>query len=140
MSLITRRSFPTNLSQALLASKPSSYSKTTSARRVCLLHGNSTACSRNSYYLGKTVNHQFAKELLVGFAGGEVDKLAETHGMNEYDKFEAHRHAKKKAEELYGEKPIFNGFCTGVDMKQTKVNMLIRSTTTRTNSKVASSS
>ena len=31
---------------------------------------------------GKVVNHQFAKELLAGFVGGEVDKLAETHGMN----------------------------------------------------------
>ena len=29
---------------------------------------------------GKPVSHQFAKELLAGFAGGEVDKLAETHG------------------------------------------------------------
>ena len=47
------------------------------------------------------VNHQFAKELLAGFVGGEVDKLAETHGMNEYDKFEAHRHAKQSAENMY---------------------------------------
>lgn len=30
--------------------------------------------------LGKPVSHAFAKELLAGFAGGEVDKLAETHG------------------------------------------------------------
>lgn len=30
--------------------------------------------------LGKPISHQFAKELLAGFAGGEVDKLAETHG------------------------------------------------------------
>ena len=33
-------------------------------------------CSRE----GKPVSHQFAKELLAGFAGGEIDKLAETHG------------------------------------------------------------
>ncbi|MCJ1448233.1 MAG: hypothetical protein MMC23_008747 [Stictis urceolatum] len=50
---------------------------------------------------GKVVNHQFAKELLAGFVGGEVDKLAETHGMNEYDKIEAHRRAKQNASELY---------------------------------------
>lgn len=31
---------------------------------------------------GKTVNHQFAKELLAGFAGAEADKLAETKGMD----------------------------------------------------------
>ena len=29
---------------------------------------------------GKPVSHAFAKELLAGFAGGEVDKLAETKG------------------------------------------------------------
>ena len=51
--------------------------------------------------LGKTVNHAFAKELLAGFAGGEVDKLAETHGMNEYDKLEAHHKAKKNAQNMY---------------------------------------
>ncbi|KAL9126726.1 MAG: hypothetical protein Q9217_004271 [Psora testacea] len=50
---------------------------------------------------GNTVNHAFAKELLAGFVGGEVDKLAETHGMNEYDKFEAHRNAKQSAENMY---------------------------------------
>ena len=32
-------------------------------------------------HAGKPVSHQFAKELLAGFAGGEIDKLAETHGM-----------------------------------------------------------
>jgi hypothetical protein len=50
---------------------------------------------------GKTVDHQFAKELLAGFVGGKVDKLVETHGMNEYDKYEAHKHAKKHAEQFY---------------------------------------
>ena len=53
--------------------------------------------------LGKTVSHAFAKELLAGFVGGEVDKLAETKGMNEYDTFEAKRHAKKGAERMYDE-------------------------------------
>lgn len=31
-------------------------------------------------HAGKPVSHAFAKELLAGFAGGEIDKLAETHG------------------------------------------------------------
>lgn len=51
--------------------------------------------------IGNTVNHAFAKELLAGFVGGEVDKLAETHGLNEYDKIQAQRHAKQGAENMY---------------------------------------
>ena len=50
---------------------------------------------------GKVVKHALAKEILAGFAAGEVDKLAETHGMNEYDKFEARHKAKKNAEQMY---------------------------------------
>ena len=69
-------------------------------------------------HTGKAVNHQFAKELLAGFAGGEIDKLAETHGagstslalmtsakinlgMNEYDKLRAHHQAKEKSRDLF---------------------------------------
>jgi hypothetical protein len=52
-------------------------------------------------YLGKTVNHQFAKEMLVGLAGAEVDKLFETKGLDFLDKEEAKRHAKQQAEHLY---------------------------------------
>ena len=33
--------------------------------------------------------------------GGEVDKLAETHGMNEIDKLRAHHQAKERSHELY---------------------------------------
>ncbi|KIW79740.1 hypothetical protein Z517_06354 [Fonsecaea pedrosoi CBS 271.37] len=50
---------------------------------------------------GKTVNHGFAKELLAGFVGAEVDKLAETKGLDEYDKIRAREHAKKSAEHMY---------------------------------------
>ncbi|KAG6994090.1 hypothetical protein G7Y79_00047g083160 [Physcia stellaris] len=50
---------------------------------------------------GKPVSHQFAKEMLVGLAGVEVDKLAETKGMDAYDKERAHHHAKENAENLY---------------------------------------
>jgi len=50
---------------------------------------------------GKTVSHAFAKELLAGFAGAEVDKLAETKGEDMWDREEAKRHAEKNAEHLY---------------------------------------
>lgn len=50
---------------------------------------------------GKPVSHAFAKELLAGFVGGEVDKLAETKGMDAYDRERAHRHAKDSAERMY---------------------------------------
>lgn len=50
---------------------------------------------------GKTVNHQFAKELLAGFAGAEVDKLAETKGMDEYDRERAKHQAKENTQNMY---------------------------------------
>lgn len=37
-------------------------------------------------FAGKPVSHAFAKEALAGLAGAEVDKLAETKGMDEYDR------------------------------------------------------
>ncbi|KAL8658159.1 MAG: hypothetical protein Q9202_007625 [Teloschistes flavicans] len=52
---------------------------------------------------GKTVSHGFAKELLAGFAGAEVDKLAETKGMDEYDRERAKHHARESAENMYDE-------------------------------------
>jgi len=52
---------------------------------------------------GKPVSHQFAKELLAGFVGGEVDKLAETKGMNEYDTYEAKKRATAGANQMYDE-------------------------------------
>lgn len=53
--------------------------------------------------LGKPVSHAFAKELLAGFVGGEVDKLAETKGKDAWDRHEAHKHAKQSAEQMYNE-------------------------------------
>ncbi|KAH9909468.1 hypothetical protein F4778DRAFT_775385 [Xylariomycetidae sp. FL2044] len=50
---------------------------------------------------GKTVNHAFAKELLAGIAGAEVDKLVETKGLDAIDREKAKHHAKKQAEQLY---------------------------------------
>ncbi|KAJ5280368.1 CipC-like antibiotic response protein [Penicillium angulare] len=52
---------------------------------------------------GKTVKHAFAKEALVGLVGAEIDKLAESKGMDEADKLRAHHHAKKNAEQMYEE-------------------------------------
>lgn len=52
---------------------------------------------------GKPISHQFAKELLVGFAGAEVDRLAETKGMDFVDREKAKRHAKENAENMYDE-------------------------------------
>ena len=34
---------------------------------------------------GKPPSHQFAKEMLAGIVGGEVDKLVETRGMDYMD-------------------------------------------------------
>lgn len=50
---------------------------------------------------GDVVQHSFAKELLMGFAGAEVDKLAETKGIDFASKERAKHEAKKQAENLY---------------------------------------
>jgi hypothetical protein len=52
---------------------------------------------------GKPVSHQFAKELLVGFAGAEADKLIETKGLDFVDRERAKHHAQQNAEHLYDE-------------------------------------
>ena len=50
---------------------------------------------------GKVVNHEFAKELIAGFAGGEVDRLAETKGADYIDREKAKHEAKKRSHQLY---------------------------------------
>jgi hypothetical protein len=52
-------------------------------------------------HIGKPISHQFAKELLVGLAGAEVDKLAETKGMDFVDREKAKHHAKEQVENMY---------------------------------------
>ncbi len=47
------------------------------------------------------MSHGFAKELIAGIAGAEVDKLFETKGLDAIDREKAKHHAKKQAEELY---------------------------------------
>ena len=57
---------------------------------------------------GKPVDHALAKEILAGFAGAEVDKLAETKGMDEVDKMRAKHQAKENVENMYDEHYINN--------------------------------
>lgn len=52
-------------------------------------------------FTGKPVSHAFAKELLVGLAGAEIDKLAETKGEDFIDREKAKRHAKEQVENMY---------------------------------------
>ena len=59
--------------------------------------------------IGKPVSHQFAKELLAGFAGAEVDKLAETKGMDWVDREKAKHHARENVENMYDQQYASQG-------------------------------
>ena len=59
--------------------------------------------SNTELVTGKPVSHQFAKELLVGIAGAEIDKLAETKGMDWVDREKAKHHAEKNVQHMYDE-------------------------------------
>jgi hypothetical protein len=50
---------------------------------------------------GKSVSHAFAKEMLAGIAGGEVDKLFETKGLDYLDKREAKDRAVQEVQQNY---------------------------------------
>ncbi|EIE22256.1 hypothetical protein COCSUDRAFT_55952 [Coccomyxa subellipsoidea C-169] len=52
---------------------------------------------------GRPPQHQFAKEILAGIVGGEVDKLVETKGMDEMDAMRTKHHAQKEAENMFNE-------------------------------------
>ena len=54
------------------------------------------------------MSHAFAKELLAGFAGAEVDKLAETKGEDFFDKEKAKHQAKRNAERMYDDHYVDN--------------------------------
>lgn len=49
------------------------------------------------------MSHQFAKELLAGIAGAEVDKLIETKGLDYVDREKAKRQAQENVERMYDE-------------------------------------
>ncbi|QSZ31239.1 hypothetical protein DSL72_000802 [Monilinia vaccinii-corymbosi] len=50
---------------------------------------------------GKPVSHAFAKELIAGFAAGEIDKLAETKGEDWVREHRMREKSKEQAEHLY---------------------------------------
>lgn len=50
---------------------------------------------------GKSISHHLAKEALVSLIAGELDKLAESKGLGESDRHEAHKGAKENAERMY---------------------------------------
>ena len=50
---------------------------------------------------GKPVSHKFAKEMLAGIAGGEVDKLFETKGLDFLDRETAKRQAVDRVQNSY---------------------------------------
>lgn len=50
---------------------------------------------------GKPVSHAFAKELIAGFAAGEIDKLAETKGEDWVREHRMREKSQKQAEHLY---------------------------------------
>lgn len=50
---------------------------------------------------GEEVNHGFIKEMLAGVAAGEVDKLAETKGLDYIDREKAKRQAGEQAQQMY---------------------------------------
>lgn len=50
---------------------------------------------------GVAENHTVAKDIMAGFAGGEADKLIETHGENFYDREKMQHDAKEQANQCY---------------------------------------
>ncbi|KAI8075937.1 uncharacterized protein B0P05DRAFT_588354 [Gilbertella persicaria] len=52
---------------------------------------------------GEEVDHSLAKELLAGLAGGAVDNLVESKGMDWLDRHRAKKQAEEEAQKLYSE-------------------------------------
>ncbi|KAK9835835.1 hypothetical protein WJX74_009046 [Apatococcus lobatus] len=53
---------------------------------------------------GKEVDHAFVKEMVAGIAAAEVDKLAETKGLDYLDREKSKRHAREQAERMVDSK------------------------------------
>lgn len=74
-------------------------------RREGKLRPNGKGCSNPQVltilFTGKQINHAFAKELIAGIAGGEVDKLCETKGADYIDRERAKHEARRRAEDMY---------------------------------------
>ncbi len=69
--------------------------------RIWATRENEDATSYKPHKTGKQVSHAFAKELLVGIAGAEVDKLIESKGLDYIDRKKAKRHAQEIVENMY---------------------------------------
>ncbi|ORZ03644.1 hypothetical protein BCR43DRAFT_451157 [Syncephalastrum racemosum] len=54
-------------------------------------------CEKN----GEPVDHAMAKQLLAGLAGGVVDKLIETKGLDAIDRYKAKKHAEDQLAEHF---------------------------------------
>jgi len=50
---------------------------------------------------GEPVSHPMAKEALAALVGFEIDRLAETKGMDQYEKHKAKKHAEEQAMHMY---------------------------------------
>lgn len=50
---------------------------------------------------GKEVDHAFAKEMIAGIAGGEIDKLVETKGLDYIDTERAKQEARDQIDRHY---------------------------------------
>ncbi|PPQ98512.1 hypothetical protein CVT24_004003 [Panaeolus cyanescens] len=56
-------------------------------------------CARN----GQPESHAKAKEILAGIAGGFIDRIVETKGLDYLDSQKAKHHARRQAEEALAE-------------------------------------
>ena len=63
----------------------------------------STYAAITEMIIGKPVSHEFAKEVLAGLAGAEVDRFAESTGADWIDKERAKRQAREHCEGMYDE-------------------------------------
>ncbi|ORZ03648.1 hypothetical protein BCR43DRAFT_483711 [Syncephalastrum racemosum] len=54
-------------------------------------------CEKN----GKPADHAMAKQLIAGLAGGMVDKLIETKGLDAIDSYKAKKHAEDQLAEHF---------------------------------------
>ena len=85
----------------------SSSKKTTNARKAsCVLLSLSLLASNNaqaSLSLTSSPRNFSLASLVV-----RIDRHAETKGMNEYDKIEAHRHARRAAKNMYDQHYVQN--------------------------------
>lgn len=69
--------------------------------RAIKVHETTVKVNADTNLTGKPVSHAFAKELLVGIAGAEVDKLIESKGLDYIDRKKAHQHARDNVENMY---------------------------------------